>query len=200
MLRQIVFYLFFVQIFFINTVFSQRFGGGLKLAATFSQIDGDDVYGFNKFGYEAGIYGSASLSKIMDLEIHFSYNQRGSRSTSDDISTVKIDLNYLDVPVLLVIKDWLNEDGEKDYYRVNVFGGFSLGRLISSSSNTRIDEDFSKTDFSWILGASYFFTPGWGVSAKYTRSFTSLLDRNVNGAQIKMISYFISLGLNYKFK
>ncbi len=179
--------------------YGQRFGGGLKIAASLSQIDGDDVYGFNKFGFEAGMYGKARISRITDLEINFSYSQRGSRSTSDDFSAVKINLNYLEIPVLFIVKDWLTTEKEKEYFRMHFFGGFSAGRLISSSSLTRIDEDFERTDISWILGVKYYYAPNWAVTGKYTRSFTPLYEYQNSGRNIKMISYFISLGLNYAF-
>lgn len=188
------------SIFILNPLDGQRFGGGLTLAGTLSQIDGDDIYGFNKLGFQAGIYGKARFSKNIDLEIHFMYNQRGSRSTAEDPSQIKFTLNYIDVPVLLVIKDWLNTEKSSEYYRMHFFGGISTGYLMSSDSYSHLDEDFRKNDFSWILGASYFYHPRWAITGRYTRSFTSLYTRNVGGRPIEMISYFISLGLNYKFQ
>lgn len=193
--------IFFIALLYLsfNSLEAQRFGGGLKIAGTLSQIDGDDVYGFNKLGFETGVFGSARLSKIIDLEIHFSYNQRGSRSTAEDPMLVKINLNYLDVPIFFVVKDWLITEDNKEYYRMHFLGGLSLGRLISSSSITGIDEDFKKTDFSWILGANYYYSRSWGIAAKYTRSFNSLYNYSKSNQLIKMNSYFISLGLIYKF-
>ena len=114
-------------------------------------------------------------------------------------SQVNFKLNYIDIPILIVIKDWLNVEGEKKYYHMNFFGGLSLGYLISSSSLFGEDEDFRKSDLSWILGASYFYTQNWGVTAKYTRSLTPLYKYYQGNTEVKMISYFISLGLNYKF-
>ncbi len=200
MFRSACYFLLIVFCLIVDTqLIAQRFGGGLTLSASLSQIDGDDVLGFNKFGFQAGVYGQARLSKITNLEIHFSYSQRGSRSTADDFSAVKIDLNYLEVPLLFIVKDWLITEKDKDYYRMHFLGGFSFGRLISSSSLTGIDKDFKTTDISWILGARYFYKSNWGISAKYTRSLTPLHQYSNSGRTIKMISYFISLGLNYSF-
>ena len=188
-----------LEFIFMNSSDAQRFGGGLKLSGTLSQIDGDDVYGFHKPGFEIGIFGKTRLTKIFDIEIHFSYNQRGSQSTISDIQQVEFNLHYVDIPLLFVLKDWLNVEKEKEYYHMNFFAGFSIGRLISSSSLGGLDKDFRKTDFSWILGATYFYAQNWGVTGKYTRSLTSLFERAVGNGQVKMISYFISLGLVYKF-
>lgn len=199
MFRCAFLYIVLIEFFFVNGMNAQRFGGGIHLAGVLSQIDGDDAYGFNKAGFEAGVYGKAKLSRISDLEIHFSYNQRGSRSTIDDIRVVKFNLNYIDIPVLFVLKDWLNAEGSPEYYRMNFFGGLSVGRLISSSSLTRLDEDFRKTDLSWIVGTTYFYARSWGITAKYTHSITPLYVFPQGNRQVKMISYFISLGLNYSF-
>ncbi len=199
MFKTSLFYLILFELAITNTIDGQRFGGGLKLAGTLSQIDGDNAYGFHRAGFEAGVYGRARLSNNVDLEIDFSYNQRGSLSTADDRSQVNFKLNYIDIPVLIVVKDWLNSESEKKYYHMHFFGGLSLGYLISSSSLFGEDEGFRKSDLSWILGASYFYTRNWGVTAKYTRSITPLYTYYQTNTEVKMISYFISLGLNYKF-
>ena len=39
-----------VFLLFSEELFSQRFGGGIKAGGNFSQIDGDDVAGFNRLG------------------------------------------------------------------------------------------------------------------------------------------------------
>lgn len=198
MLKSTCYILFFIACLTMN-MDAQRFGGGLKLAGTLSQIDGDNAYGFNKPGFEVGVYGKAALSKSIDLELNFSYNQRGSRSTIDDRAQVNFNLKYLDIPVYIVLKDWLNVQGQKEYYRMHFFGGLSFGYLMSSSSLFGEDEDFRKTDISWALGVSYFYTRNWGVTAKYTRSITPLYKYYQGNSEVEMISYFISLGLNYKF-
>lgn len=68
-------------LFSTNILESQIFGGGLQASGCLSQIDGDKVFGFHKPGYQLAVYGTARISKITDLEIQFSFNQRGSRST-----------------------------------------------------------------------------------------------------------------------
>jgi hypothetical protein len=108
-------------------------------------------------------------------------------------------LHYLEIPVIFCVKDWLNEEGETPYYRMQFQGGFSFGRLINSSSYSGDDQYFKKNDLSWIGGINYYYTRNWAVSARYTSSLTPLYRYIKNGQSIKMISYFISLGLNYRF-
>lgn len=190
----------FVFIFILTqTLVAQRFEGSLKIAGTLSQIDGDDIYGFHKPGYEFGGFVTAMLSKTTALETGISYNLRGSHYSKNDILRVAISLQYIDIPILFVLKDWMKDNGDDEYYQMEFFGGLSLGRLVGSSSLSGVDRDFKKTDVSYILGASYFWSKNWGGSAKYTRSFTSLYEYSKNGGFIQMTSYYLSLGLKYKF-
>ena len=183
----------------ILRVQSQRFEAGFKVAGCLSQIDGDDILGFNKPGYELGIFTAARLSPATSLELGIQYNLRGSHYGKNDPVPIRFDLHYVDIPLLFILKDWLQEDQGKSYYRMSFFGGFSVGRLISSSSLTGLDQEFNKTDISWILGTTYNWSPNWGITGKYTRSLSSLYTYSKNAREIRMISYFISLGLNYKF-
>lgn len=191
--------LFLTFLFNITLISAQRFDAGLKLGGTLAQIDGDDLYGFHQPGFYSGAYVSAKLASTTALEIGLSYCTRGSRYSKNDVSRAFFRLNYLEVPILFVIKDWKNEKSGMDYYRMNFFGGLSIGRLISSNSLTGVDAEFNKTDVSWILGTTFFWNQHWGISGQYTRSFNSLYDYTKNNSRIGMISYFISLGLNYKF-
>lgn len=196
---KIVFSALLVVLLSKNPLESQTFGGGIQAAGCLAQIDGDKVFGFHKPGYQVAVYGTARISKITDLEIQFSFNQRGSRSTKNDLTDIKFTLNYLDVPVLFVVKDWMNLEADQEYYRMHFFGGFSVGKLVSSSSFSGVDKDFKPFDFSWLAGLKYFYTENWALTARYTRSLLPIYKYPDGNREIKMISYFISLGLNYKF-
>lgn len=185
--------------FFLSPLIGQRFQGGLKMAGTLSQIDGDDIYGFHKPGFELGGFVAAKLSDKTALETGIQYSVRGSLSSKNDLLRVSIGLQYIDVPLVFVIRDWIKESAETDYYQMEFFGGISGGRLIGSSSYTGVDKEFKKNDLSWLLGTSFYWSENWGATAKYTRSFTSLYTYSKNGGFIDMTSYYLSLGLKYKF-
>ncbi len=178
---------------------SQRFESGFKASGCLSQIDGDDILGFHKPGYEVGVYTSARLSPTTALELGINYSLRGSRYGKNDPVPVSFDLHYIDIPILFVLKDWMQTENDQEFYRMSFFGGFSIGRLISSSSLSGLDKEFNKTDVSWILGTAYNWSPSWAATGKYTRSLSSLYNYSKNGNEIRMISYFISLGLRYTF-
>lgn len=51
-MKKLFFYLFYF--FLINNLFSQQFIGIANLGFNLSQVDGDEIYGFRKFGVNVG--------------------------------------------------------------------------------------------------------------------------------------------------
>jgi hypothetical protein len=98
--------------------------GGFNL----SQVDGDEVYGFNKFGINAGFGGILPLGHRFSLSVEVLYDEKGSyrkyAPEPDSLSHVpyySLKLNYLVAPIMIHFEDrntW-------------TFGlGFSWGRLV----------------------------------------------------------------------
>lgn len=177
----------------------KRFYGGLKLGMNLSQIDGDSVLGFDKLAYNGGFFTGFHLGKTSEIQLEFLYSLRGSKYTKRDLRPIKYNLEYIEVPLIFGFKDWLIEDDQHRYYRIHFQGGLSFGRLFRSSSYNKWDEQFEKNDLSWLLGFNYYFNYNLALNCRYTSSFTPLYRYTINDQEIKMISYFISLGLNYRF-
>ncbi|MEO6189160.1 MAG: porin family protein [Saprospiraceae bacterium] len=179
-----------------------RFYGGLKAGLNLAQIDGDGLYGYNRFGLNTGIFGAAYLGSKTEFQIEFLYNVRGSHYSERDGKILAYKLNYLDVPLIFSYKDWFRESDKANYFKVHFQGGLYVGKLVSSSSidQAMFDKTFKKTDFGWLLGFSYFQTVHWGFNGRFTQSVIPLAKyTNQQGEELKMISYFISLGLIYRF-
>lgn len=78
------------------------------VGATASQIRGDELRGFRKWGFTAGVGADIALSKEykIDLTIEADYSQRGSyNNTSDPYALFFMTLNYVDIPVSLLWTD-----------------------------------------------------------------------------------------------
>ncbi len=159
-----------------------RFRAGAVLGFTASQIDGDDSYGYNKLGLQAGIKSLIRLGRRTDLSIEFLFSQRGSQSrfTRDpDENFFSLTLNNLEVPILFHYYDWLGVSGDdKEFYRVSFDAGLSFARLIGYSVSDDVaairlvpDGGFlEKNDFSICAGVCYYINPKWGASFRYNRS------------------------------
>ena len=190
---------------------AQTFGAGLVGGFNASQIDGDDLAGFDKVGITAGIKAIMSFESRWQVNMEFLYSERGSRP---DIFNpqydpdIEISLKYAELPVYVSIGDWWQEEGE--YYKVTAYGGFSYARLMNArtfdyfhSAEESVDllvPYFNENDISWLLGASIRTGPRWGISGRYTRGLTPLLSpakHNLNTR--RLTSYFLTFRLEYYF-
>ncbi|MCX6231616.1 MAG: outer membrane beta-barrel protein [Bacteroidetes bacterium] len=116
-----------VFIFLIQPSIAQRVKGELILGMNATQIDGDEIYGYHKFGLNIGVGGIFPYNKYWSLSIETIFNQKGSYQNdpiqpNDSLKPYyNIRLNYLEVPVLIHYHD---KGGI-------TFGlGFSWGRTV----------------------------------------------------------------------
>ena len=90
-------------------VFSQSIKGGLIAGFNATQVDGDEVYGFRKYGLNAGACAIVPLWNNFSFTIETLYNQKGSYQRPQYADTLsgeyKLILKYLDVPVLIHYND-----------------------------------------------------------------------------------------------
>jgi hypothetical protein len=191
---------------------AQRFGAAIVAGMNASQIDGDQLAGYDKIGLTAGFKTMIQFESAIKLNVEFLYAERGSRPNifNDDYDPdINISLQYMEIPFYVSIGDWWQEEGE--YHKVSAHGGFSYGRLIdaktfdyynsSEESYDKLVPYFNQNDFSWLLGVSYRFSPRFGVMGRYTRGITPLLDpekHNLN--RQRLLTYLLTLRLEYYFK
>lgn len=179
-----------------NDVDGQRFKAAAVAGLNFAQIDGDDLYGYSKLGLSGGLKISYPIQKKLDLSLEMLYSERGSTNGFGfgDKTTNYTSLRYLEVPVLIRLKDWYIDD--HDYHKASVHGGLSAGYLFDvSSSNGQFSnnlDNFKQLDLSYVLGINYRFSRLIGLTVRYTRSLTDLVS---SGA----ISHFITVRTEYNF-
>lgn len=176
-----------VLFFITNQCEAQRFGARAVAGWNMSQITGDQMAGFDKFGFVGGLQGTAEIIDKLNLNVEFLYSVRGSRpgvfnpSVDPDIN---VTLRYLDLPLYVSYHDWYDE--EKGFYKAYALGGFSYGRLISASILDNFNdtennlaglvEYFNENDVSWMLGFGFRLSKRIGIQFRYTSSITLLLD------------------------
>lgn len=192
----------------------QRFGAAIIVGGNASQIDGDELAGYDKLGLNAGIRGTARLSKRWDLGLELLFSQRGS-STRNSGSALQlrrqIALDYIEIPVMITIKDWLVAHEKGDYYRVKAFAGLSYARLIgaevtddngASGFNEELADALNTNDIAGIAGIGYTAWRNWEFSARYSRSFTRIYDTSGDQPLIALplVGYFISFNIAYLIK
>lgn len=191
--------LFFI--FVNNNAHAQKFGGGLILGFNASQIDGDELAGYHKIGWDAGLNTSYNLNDPWQINLDLLYSQRGSRTSfflTDNTDIRKITLNYLEVPLYVSYKDW---EIDENFYKVQGFAGLSYGKLFSVKNLLGEDDinsdNFLKNDLSYLIGAKLMFTRHIGISGRYTRSFVKLYKDPDDGAK-SLNSYFLNFSIFFK--
>lgn len=210
MTRAILLLLILLSVF-IPEAHAQRFGAALLLGANASQIDGDEMAGYDKLGLNAGIRGTAQLKGRWTLGLELLYSQRGSRSRQNTfVSPVRreIELDYIEIPVFISVHDWLVSHEKGDFYKVRAFAGLSYGRLFrtrvyddntASGYDDRLAEEFNTDDIGGLIGIAYSAYRNLEFSAKYTRSFTRIYNASESPALIplSLAGYFISFNIAY---
>ncbi len=177
-------------------IWSQRFKAAAILGTNLSQIDGDNLYGFKKIGLSAGGRLSYANEKTLDVALEMLYSQRGSSvNFFNNTNEEKIKLNYLELPIILSLRDWyIEKDG---YYKVRAEGGLSYGYLFGADA-TGFDVSVLKNhDISWLLGIGLNVSKRLGFALRYTSSFTDMYNDPADVVNFK--SYFITFRTEINF-
>jgi hypothetical protein len=197
MLREFKLFAAGLMVCFFFQIRAQNFFGSVTLGINASQINGDNAAGYNKAGLTGGFKIDYPVSPSVDISAELLYSGRGSR---DNRQNIRINLDYIEMPLVVSFRDWYIEKG--DYDKVRVDGGLSYGYLFRASSNENtlgpFVDQLKKHDMSMIVGVAYMFTPKWGVSLRYTRSLFKMLS-NKDFEQGGLLGYFVTLRGEYHF-
>jgi hypothetical protein len=181
-----VFSFLFILLIFNNLQAQARFKGGFVMGMNAAQIDGDNTAGYRQVGASGGVRALVDLGKRWELLIDILYSQKGGRKSVDNESpfgqVAFSRLNYLEVPVLLNLRDWkaLTKDGYS-YYRIYASLGLSYNRLFNSTSNDNFShkaviDKFRKDDVAYMIGVGYNVNKHWGFNWRYAKSLGYLFD------------------------
>ncbi|MCB0563246.1 MAG: PorT family protein [Phaeodactylibacter sp.] len=198
-------------LFFGPSVYSQRFGAGAILGLNASQIDGDNQFGYRKFGLAGGLRGIAHLSARFDLQVEMLYSLRGSaaktRGYKGPATPVDIKLQYAEAPLLLNYKVLENWDGQ---YVLHFCTGFSYARLLGSEVKERrstptnqedfnileAEKDFKRNEIGWVLGAAFLPIPKLSVELRHVFALNPLFKSDMHDGRT-LRSYYLQLQVAY---
>jgi len=187
-----------------SALFSQRFGAAVVLGPSLSQVQGEGNAGYDKVGFSGGLQAIVFLNKRFDLYVDLLYSQRGSRSSLIDRSFIErtgFDLDYIEIPVSFMIKDWIqeSEDG-MSYGKLGLYAGASFGRLIRSQAigfEEAAAEQVSSNDISLLGGLRFQWHRNWALNVRYTRSIQAVAPAFQPDELNPLFPYSINLRLEY---
>ncbi|MCB0557999.1 MAG: outer membrane beta-barrel protein [Lewinellaceae bacterium] len=152
----------------------RRFEAGVVAGMNLSQIDGDDLTGFNKIGVNVGARVDAILTERWRLSLEMLFAQQGaSRHKLDNPASAfdKIRLNLVEAPVMVHFQDW----------KIQASAGVSYARVINAEVIDYTGEDATESYplqedlFSIILGGTFFFQENLGINIQWSRWLNNLL-------------------------
>jgi hypothetical protein len=163
-------FLFILISFSFSGLSQLEFSGGIELGAATSQVSGDALSGFDKFGLSAGPFIRTTFSEKSSAKLGILYLNKGSKKNADpdngDLITYAIRLNYVEVPITY----------SYSINNIRAEGGLAIARLVSSSELGTDGRErdfifpFEKMDFSVVLGASYYFSENIFVNGRWSQS------------------------------
>lgn len=212
-----IFLFLLVGISFVAAAQPLRFGSGIFAGANLSQVDGDDMQGYDKPGFDLGLRCMTYILPKFEFHTELAYNQRGSQSKGYGKLNDKgrrLNLDYVSINALIVVNDWFHPI--KEYYRLQIHGGVSTGRLVRNQVNDpsnqvgRVSLDelstyFNSTDFSMIFGGHIKVTEKTGLTFRYARNMNKLLNADLVQPMFErktissMKGYFVSCDIFYNF-
>lgn len=179
----------------------KRFKVGIKAGLSTSQVDGDTYGGYNKAGFDGGIFVTGKINDKWTAQMEMLFIQKGSKHNSNpdegDLSYYDLRLNYMEVPILFQFHQ------KKFTFEV----GPSLGYLISNTEYNEFGEvykpvPFNTTEIGGGIGISYDLIKNVAVNWRYSysllpiRDYQSGVTRWNNPGQRNNVLAFT---LNYRF-
>jgi hypothetical protein len=157
----------FIIICFVSkpNVCAQYFKGGLIFGITGSQMDGDTLGGYNKFGITAGFFIRHDISNKFAIRSDYKYIMKGAatRLNSKDVTEgYSQTLHYVEVPVTCIYT--ISK-------RLECEAGLALAMLLYDSrviySDGSIEKsNMNKYDLSAVFGITYLYTESIHINLK----------------------------------
>ncbi|MBP6977219.1 MAG: porin family protein [Bacteroidales bacterium] len=159
---------------------AQVIKGAVIAGFNLSQVDGDEVYGFRKFGANVGASAIIPFTDHWEVSIETLFSQKGSRQgpqRDDSLSgEYKLKLNYVDIPVMVHYndKDRLMFGLGISYGRLTGVEEYEHGRKIET---TTIDGPYSRDDINGIADIRFRIYKGLKFNVRYAYSLKKIRTR-----------------------
>ncbi len=120
------------------TVMGQKIHAFVSSGLTLSQIEGDELKGFSKWGYTGGVGAIVGFDRYetWNLSVEALFSQRGSYNGTGDPYSLSLRLDYVEIPLIFHWRD--------------PWGGMLIGAGLSYSRLTRQPHPI------WACDTNYF--------------------------------------------
>jgi len=171
-----------------GTASAQTFG--IKGGVNVSSISGEDTKA--KVGFGGGLFMNAPIAESFSIQPEILYNMKGAESEGGIDASIKLD--YISVPVMFqynATPQFYLEAGPE-------FSFLTSAKLKLGNESGDVKELFKSFDLGIGIGAGYYFTPNFGLTARYVAGVTEVLHADADSSD-KSTNNVFSVGLAYKF-
>lgn len=167
----------------------RNFKGGVVFGGVTSQISGDGLGGWDKFGITAGAWVNVPFSERVSATMSMKYINKGSRTKIDTITfnTFGYYLNYIEVPLWF---SYAPSKKEPDRLVVNFgpYAGYLFNqKIIANGFDYDVNPRFESIDVGLEFGVSFWITPKFSVNFMTS---SSVLPTRPNPSQVNPLSYY----------
>lgn len=177
---------------------------GIKGGVNFANLVGPDLDSNwkTKIGLAAGGFVSFQINRLLAIQPEFLYSQKGSTWKGNPDVTYKINLTFVDIPLL--VKFFIPVSAQSAL-RPNVFVGPYAGIKMSAKlivetaegSDETDFEDLKKTDLGLVVGGGIDFAVGKGkilLDVRYSFGFSSI--SNIEDYKNKVFTVLVGYSFN----
>ncbi len=196
-------FIFVFAISILHQLGAQGFEGRAFTGFTLSQMEGDNLAGFDKMGFTSGVQVMFNLNEKMLVGMELAFTQKGSRQGIFDLKVFNTDvittLNYFELPVLFELRDWYDE--EIQGHRISGHLGLSYAFLFTAESGHDLLIPFVDqfdNELSIMAGGTFAINKRWYLTMRYQRALTKMYkdDTLTNGG---LLNYLWTLRTEFKF-
>jgi hypothetical protein len=173
-----------------QSVDAQGFQGAIAIGGNLSQVDGDEVVGFKKIGFNGSAIAILPIKEKWAISIEASFNQKGAyqklpfeADPSKSLPYYRLQLNYAEVPLMLHFTD-------KEFLTFGL--GLSYGRLVGveeiewgeQSAVALYSGDYLRTDLNGLVDIRFPIYKRLNFNFRYAYSFIPIRQRtftNISG-------------------
>lgn len=150
-----------------------EFNGALKAGAVTSQVGGDGLAGFDKFGLTGGAHVKMNWNEDWGIQMGLLFVQKGSRQIPDiekNIVEYALKFDYLEIPITL----------QRDFGNFSLGGGAYAGVLLSATevrdgADRDVQEAYESQDIGVLLDGTFHLSESVFVNGRITQSVLPVL-------------------------
>ncbi len=198
--------------------YGQTFKTGVLGGLAVSQLDGDQLGGFNKIGLNFGGYTYVEASDRWNIQFEIQYIQKGSRSTIDiaagQTDNILFRLDYVEIPLLARYKlgPWIVEGGLTYGQMVNFYALYATdsGRETERNDldefNADYDNKMNDWEFGGLIGLGYQMRDNLSFNVRFQSSIIPIkkfesgaIDPNIWTFDLGIMNRVVAMTFRFDF-